>query len=103
MTTQEMKNEEPINEETCKLSPSSSPPAAIDEKISGAPLPRANRVTPASDSEHDNLSEIASSAGERYESAVEPKFHIAMTISNKARGSMMILLPVEQNVSYRSQ
>lgn len=61
-----MKNDEPIKEATCKLRPFSSPPAAIAANTSGAPLPRAKRVTPARDSEHYNLSEMASRAGERY-------------------------------------
>lgn len=47
-----MKKEEPIKEATCKFRPDSSPPAAIAANTSGAPLPRANRVTPARDSEH---------------------------------------------------
>ena len=52
-----------------------SPPAAIAENTSGAPLPKASSVTPANDSEHLNLSEMASKAGDRYESDVEPKVH----------------------------
>ena len=58
--------------------PSESPPAAIAEKTSGAPFPRASRVTPAKDSEQDSLSEMRSRAGERYESAVDPRLYIAI-------------------------
>jgi len=47
-----MKKDEPIREATYKFRPFSSPPAAIAAKTSGAPLPRAKRVTPARDSEH---------------------------------------------------
>lgn len=61
-----MKKDEPISEATCKFKPFSSPPAAIAAKTSGAPFPKAKRVTPARDSEQENLSEIASKAGERY-------------------------------------
>lgn len=47
-----IKNEDPISEATYKFSPSSLPPAAIAANTSGAPLPKASKVTPASDSEH---------------------------------------------------
>ena len=66
MTKLTMKNEEPISDATCRFKPPSSPPAAMAAKTSGAPFPRARRVTPASDSEHWNFSEIASKVGERY-------------------------------------
>lgn len=52
ITTVTMKKDEPINDATCRFKPPSSPPAAIAAKTSGAPLPKANRVTPAIDSEH---------------------------------------------------
>ena len=86
-----MKKELPIRALTESMMsplPSESPPAAMAEKTSGAPLPRARRVTPAKDSEQDSLSEIRSRAGERYESAVDPKLYIAITrnkiLNNKA-------------------
>ena len=81
MTTVVIKSTEPIRPLTARLislfSPE-SPPAAIAEKTSGAPLPRASKVTPAIDSEQLNLSEIASKAGDRYESDVEPRPQIAI-------------------------
>ena len=66
ITTVMMKKEEPIKEDTCKLRPDSSPPAAIAANTSGAPLPSASKVTPAMDSEQLNLSEMASKAGDKY-------------------------------------
>ena len=68
MTTVVMKKELPMRLLTMrKISPFSgeSPAAAIAENTSGAPFPKASNVTPASDSEHLNFSEIASRAGER--------------------------------------
>ena len=47
--------------------------AAIDEKMSGAPLPRARSVTPASDSDNLNLIVTNSRAGDRYKSAVDAR------------------------------
>ena len=64
-----MKNALPIRELTeSRMAPLSaeSPPAATAEKTSGAPFPRARRVTPARDSLHENLIETASKHGERY-------------------------------------
>ena len=68
ITTEVIKKAEPIKQLTVKvMSPPSPPlPADIAAKTSGAPLPRARRVTPANDSEHENFSEMASKAGERY-------------------------------------
>lgn len=43
------------------------------EKISGAPFPKASRVTPASDSDIPDLIVSLSRAGERYSSAVSLK------------------------------
>ena len=68
ITTVVMKKLLPTNADTDSImSPFSaeSPPAAIAEKTSGAPLPNARRVTPARDSERDSFSEIASRAGDR--------------------------------------
>ena len=48
------------------------PPSASAENISEAPFPKANRVTPATDWEHENLSEIADREGDRKWSAVRP-------------------------------
>ena len=45
--------------------------ADIAEKQSGAPLPNASKVTPASDSGIPNVIVIFSSAGDKYSSAVE--------------------------------
>ena len=49
---------------------------AIAAKTSGAPLPKARRVTPASDSGMRKVTVIVSSAGERYSLAVEPKLYM---------------------------
>ena len=48
------------------------PPSANAENISEAPFPNASRVTPATDWEHENLSEIADKEGDRKWSAVSP-------------------------------
>ncbi len=48
------------------------PPSASAEKISEAPFPNASRVTPATDWEHENLSEIAERDGDKKWSAVRP-------------------------------
>lgn len=45
----------------------------ILEKISGAPLPKASSVTPASDSEMPVMRVSLSSEGDRYSSAVSPR------------------------------
>lgn len=44
--------------------------SASAENMSDAPFPNARRVTPATDSEHENLLDIASNEGERWWSAV---------------------------------
>ena len=54
-----------------KLSPSLL--SASAENISDAPFPNASSVTPATDSEHENLLDIASKDGDRWWSAVSPK------------------------------
>lgn len=47
-------------------------PSANAENISEAPLPNANKVTPATDWEHENLSEMADKDGDKNSSAVNP-------------------------------
>ena len=63
MTTLVMNTVPPIRTHTELVALSS--PAAIDEKISGAPFPNARKVTPASDSGILNLTVMNSSAVER--------------------------------------
>ena len=46
--------------------------AKIEENTSGAPLPKANKVTPATVGDSFNDFDIEDNAGEKYESAVEP-------------------------------
>ena len=50
--------------------------ADIEEKTSGAPLPKAINVTPASDSDILNLLTIYSMEGDKYSSAVEAKLYM---------------------------
>lgn len=57
-----------------RLSPSLL--SANAEKISDAPFPNARSVTPATDSEHENLLEIASKDGDKWWSAVSPNTYI---------------------------
>ena len=52
--------------------------AEIEEKTSGAPLPNAIKVTPASDSDILNLLTIYSMEGDKYSSAVDAKLYIKM-------------------------
>jgi len=52
--------------------------AAIEEKTSGAPLPNAIRVTPASDSDILNLLTIYSMEVDKYSSEVDAKLYIEM-------------------------
>lgn len=68
MTTVVMKSDEPNNGLIELIALSS--PDEIDEKTSGAPFPKARRVTPASDSGILNFTVINSSAGDKYSSAV---------------------------------
>ena len=89
MTTQVIKRAEPDRALTISKRSLGSPPppAEMAANTSGAPFPRARSVTPARDSEHDNFSEIASRAGERYKSAVEPRLYMARAkkINNSGR------------------
>ena len=89
MTTQVTKRAEPDRALTISKRSLGSPPppAEMAANTSGAPFPRARSVTPARDSEHDNFSEIASRAGERYKSAVEPRLYMARAkkINNSGR------------------
>lgn len=50
-----------------------SPLSAKAENISEAPFPNARRVTPASDSEHENFVDMASRDGDKWWSAVSPR------------------------------
>jgi hypothetical protein len=79
MTTQVIKRAEPDRALTISKRSLGSPPppAEMAANTSGAPFPRARSVTPARDSEHDSFSEMASRAGERYKSAVEPRLYMA--------------------------
>ena len=65
---------------------SMSDTAAMAAKTSGAPLPRAKRVTPASDSGILNASTIASSDGDKYSSAVDDSKYIPTTIKKIPTG-----------------
>ena len=79
MTTHVIKRAEPDRALTISKRSLGSPPppAEMAANTSGAPFPRARSVTPARDSEHDSFSEMASRAGERYKSAVEPRLYMA--------------------------
>lgn len=101
MTTQVMKRADP--ERALTISKRSSgfppPPAEMAANTSGAPFPRARSVTPARDSEHESFSEIASNAGERYKSAVEPRLYMAKAKKIKTSGRKIQNLPSSQNFS----
>ena len=87
MTTVEMNRAEPKSPDMSRLILDSVvPPAEMAEKTSGPPFPRANNVTPARLSEQENLSEIVSSAGDKYASAVEAKLYIAIPRINSYSG-----------------
>lgn len=83
MTIVEIKNAEPMRPHVDRVAlPRSvsefawlcaADDAAIEENMSGAPLPRAKRVTPANDSDILNLMVTNSSAGDRYRSAVDAR------------------------------
>ena len=60
--------------------------ADIEEKTSGAPLPNAIRVTPASDSDILNLVTINSIEGDKYSSAVDAKLYIKMKSNSSPIG-----------------
>ena len=66
----------------------SSPPllADIAAKTSGAPLPSASRVTPASDSEIFSLLVMNSSAGDKYSSAVDDRLYMKIRVSTAPIG-----------------
>ena len=88
MTQQEIKNTAPNRLLIIKVIVSGVvPPAEIAAKQSGAPLPRASSVTPARLSEQPSFTEMVSSAGERYMSAVEPRVYIAITRQISANGT----------------
>lgn len=57
----------PTRELTYRMMPPSSAPysAAMAANTSGAPLPKASKVTPASDCEHDSMSDSTSTAGDK--------------------------------------
>ena len=55
---------------------------ASEPKRSGAPLPNANKVTPANDSEIPNFKVMYSKAGDKYASAVDPKLYMNMNKRN---------------------
>ncbi len=60
--------------------------ADIEAKTSGAPLPNAIRVTPASDSDILNLVTINSIEGDKYSSAVDAKLYIKMKSNSSPIG-----------------
>lgn len=60
--------------------------AEIEEKTSGAPLPNAIKVTPASDSDILNLLTIYSMEGDKYSSAVDAKLYIKMKSKSNPTG-----------------
>ena len=76
MTTVVMKREDP-NRGLIELIALSSP-EDIEENTSGAPFPKASRVTPARDSGMPNYTVMYSSAGDRYSSAVVLMLYMKM-------------------------
>ena len=68
-----MKKDDPSRTAIAISIPSRSPPWAADReaKTSGAPPPKANRVTPASDSDSLKVLEIYCNDGDRNSSAVK--------------------------------
>lgn len=73
-TTPDTNSPAPTNEPMANDIPPLELPAAEREDItSGAPFPKARRVTPAKDSEKPSVDASFSNAGERYPSAVDPK------------------------------
>jgi hypothetical protein len=72
----------PKTTQLTKIAPPKSPPidketlsffaARIEEKTSGAPFPKANKLTPAIVGESFKVSAILARAGEKYWSAVDP-------------------------------
>ena len=74
------------------------PMAAIDVNTSGAPLPKARNVTPASDSENPNLFVINSRDGERYSSAVVAKLYKSTNPRIITKGMKAQILPFSENI-----
>lgn len=108
ITTVQIKNVPPIKMHTGWLAsrdvlPLGSPAAAIEPNTSGAPLPKARRVTPASDSLQLNLSVINSKHGERYASAVSDSKYIPMKIKNPPIKTKAMYIPVSPNSSEKLQ
>ena len=111
VTTVEMKTAEPTRAlmERSSFSVSWSPEldpdwaAAIAEKTSGAPFPKARRVTPASDSDSLNFMTIYSSEGDKYSSAVEARLYIRTYIRKAPTGTIAIFIPVSPNQSLNAQ
>ena len=101
MTTQVMKRADPDRALTISKRSEGSPPppAEMAANTSGAPFPRARSVTPARDSEQESFSEIASNAGERYKSAVEPRLYMAIAKKKNTSGRNNQNLPSSQNLS----
>lgn len=71
--TDKMKNDDPSKTEMPISIPFVSPfeAAEIEAKTSGAPAPKASKVTPASDSDSLNVFDIYCSDEQRYSSAVK--------------------------------
>jgi len=98
-TTQVMKNVPPIITLTLLVALATYPglllfAAAIAEKTSGAPFPKARSVTPASESLHPNLVVMVSKDGDKYISAVEARLYIAMKTNRSPIGTNAITIPV---------
>jgi len=66
--------------------------AEIEEKTSGAPLPNAIKVTPASDSDILNLLTIYSMEVDKYSSEVDAKLYIKMKSKSNPIGINSIYL-----------
>lgn len=62
-TMPDINNPPPINDPTARNIPSSSPEAAMAVITSGAPFPKASKVTPASDSLKPKVIDIFANAG----------------------------------------
>jgi hypothetical protein len=75
----------------------------IEEKTSGAPLPKARNVTPANDSEILNLSVIYSSEGHRYSSAVDERIYISKNSKTIPTGHIANFIPVLPNQFQKKQ
>ena len=73
------------------------PAAAIDANTSGAPFPKASRVTPANDSLQLNLSVMNSKHGDKYISAVLLKRYIITNIKKPPTIINAIFIPTSPN------